>query len=355
MIITRLELINFRSYPSLMLDFSPKNNVILGLNGSGKTNIVEAIYLLSLCKSWRNNDIRTLIRSGEDSAFIRAYVCEGAIRKTIEIFISQKEKKITIDGKPARRLSELSKLVNVIVFAPEDVNIFKSPPSARRRFLDIAISKKYPEYLSLVGEYSKILQERNAILKKENVDSTYLEVITNQLIAVSEPIIRYRKKYVAELNGILTEVANALYDSQRELHIDYHQFLELENFQTNAKKLYENNYSNDLFRKTTSKGAHREDFSLFLDREDISLYGSQGENRLAAIALKIAPFFLIDDMNKKPITILDDVYSELDEKRSEKLNCLLNKLGQVFITSAECSIEGDAIIDVSKNNATRRK
>lgn len=137
--------------------------------------------------------------------------------------------------------------------------------------------------------------------------------------------------------------------------MEYHPFIDETNFKENAKKLYEDNYSNDLFKKATSKGIHREDFSLLLDDKEISLYGSQGENRLAAIALKITPFFLIDDTNKKPITILDDVYSELDEKRSEKLNQLLDKLGQVFVTSTECSIKGDAIIDVFNKNATRRK
>lgn len=355
MIITRLELINFRSYPSLTLEFSPMNNVIVGPNGSGKTNIVEAIYLLSLCKSWRNNDIRTLIRYGEDSTFLRAYVKEGESKKKIEILISQKDKKITIDGKSIKRLSELSRLVNVIVFAPEDVNIFKDPPSARRRFLDVAISKKYVEYLSLIGEYSKVLQERNAILKKESIDLVYLDVVTNQLVTLAEPIIRYRKKYIAELNNVLEKVANALYDHERRLKLEYHPFIDRTNFKENAKKLYEDNYSNDLFKKATSKGVHREDFTLLLDDKEISLYGSQGENRLAAIALKITPFFLIDDANKKPITILDDVYSELDEKRSKKLNELLDKLGQVFITSTECSINGDVVIDVFNKNATRRK
>ncbi len=355
MIVTRLELINFRSYPSLSLEFSPKNNVIDGANGSGKTNIAEAIYLLSLCKSWRNNDVRTLIRYGEESAFIRAYVQEGELRRKIEILITQKDKKITINDKPIKRLSELSKMVNVIVFSPEDVNIFKDSPSARRRFLDVSLSKESVEYLSLIGEYSKILQERNAILKGSDINRTYLEVVTNRLITVSEPITRFRKRYLDRLNGILSDVANALYESKRELRILYHPFLGEENFIENAKKRYERNLENDLFHKTTSSGIHREDFSLLLDGKDISLYGSQGENRLAAIALKIAPFFLIDDMNKKPITILDDVYSELDETRSRKLNSLLNKLGQVFVTTAESSIEGDALIDVSNNIATRRK
>lgn len=355
MIITRLELINFRSYPSLSLEFSPKDNVILGENGSGKTNIAEAIYLLSLCKSWRNNDIRTLIRYGKESAFIRAYIQEGALRRKIEIIISQKDKKITINDKPIKRLSELSKLVNVVVFSPEDVNIFKDPPSSRRRFLDVSISKENVEYLSLMGEYSKILQERNAILKSGDINRTYLDVVTNRLITVSEPIIGHRKRYVHELNNVLSDVANSLYDNKRELHLEYHPFLESENFIEDAKRRYQKNVDNDIFHKTTSLGIHREDFSLMLDGKDISLYGSQGENRLAAIALKIAPFFLIDDIDKKPITILDDVYSELDDNRSRKLNSLLNKLGQVFVTTAERSIEGDALIDVSNNNATRRK
>lgn len=355
MIITRLELRNFRSYPSLGLDFSEKDNVLIGKNGTGKTNLVEGIYLLSLCKSWRSNDIRTLIRQGEEAAFIRAYVREGEMSRKIEILITPKGKKISLNDKPVKRLSELSKLVNVTLFSPEDVNLFKDSPSSRRSFLDVSISKESVPYLSLIGRYGKILQERNVALKSPNPDKTYLEVLTNQLIDVSEPITRYRREYLTRLNEILSEVANALYENNRSLHLIYKPFVKENDFKETASKLYRKNLDNDLLHKTTTIGVHREDFSLLLDGNDIALYGSQGENRLAAIALKIAPYFLIQEQEKKPITILDDVYSELDDKHSLRLTKLLKNLGQVFVTTADYSIKGDALIDISKENATRRK
>ncbi len=355
MIVTHLELRNFRSYSSLNLDFSSKRNLIVGKNGSGKTNIVEAINLFSLCKSWRSNDTRTLIRYGEEAAFLKASIHEGELTRKVEIFLTAKGKKITINGKPIKRLSELSKLLNVTLFSPEDVNLFKDSPSIRRNFLDVSISKENSEYLSLIGKYSKILQERNAALKVQNADRRYLELLTERLIEVSEPIIKYREDYIGRLNEILNDVANKLYENNRKVRIAYKPFIKSENFKETAKKAYEKSLDSDLLHKTTTIGVHREDFIFLLDEKNIALYGSQGENRLAAIILKISPFFLIEDVTKKPITILDDVYSELDDRHSQKLSTLLTNLGQVFVTSADDSINGDVVIDVSNNMATRRK
>ncbi len=355
MIVTHLELRNFRSYSSLNLDFSPKRNLILGKNGSGKTNIVEAINLFSLCKSWRNNDTRALIRYGEEATFLKASIHEGELTRKVEIFLTAKGKKITINGKPIKRLSELSKLLNVTLFSPEDVNLFKDSPAIRRNFLDVSISKENSEYLSLIGKYSKILQERNAALKVQDVDRRYLELLTERLIEVSEPIIKYREDYIGRLNKVLNDVADKLYENNRKVRIAYKPFIKNENFKETAKKAYEKSLESDLLHKTTTIGVHREDFIFLLDGKNIALYGSQGENRLAAIILKISPFFLIEDVERKPITILDDVYSELDDKHSQRLSTLLMSLGQVFITSADDSIKGDAIIDVSNNMATRRK
>lgn len=355
MIVTHLELRNFRNYPSIDLDFDEKANIVTGKNGSGKTNIVEAVYFLSLCKSWRTNETRALIRQGSNFALIRADVREGELHRRIEIQITSQGKKISLNGKPIRRLSELSKIVNVALFSPEDVNIFKDSPSSRRNFLDISLSKQSPDYFSLIGKYNKLLQERNAAMKNVNPDRTYLEVLTDQMIDVSEPIAHYRSVYLEGLNKILSKLASALYGQSRTVLLVYKPFIRSAEFKPAAKKAYERSLESDLFHKTTSVGVHREDFSLMLDGKDISLYGSQGENRLAAIALKLTPFFLIEDGGRKPITVLDDVYSELDAIHAERLTNLIKSLGQVFVTSAEVSIEGGTHIDVSQNIATRRK
>lgn len=355
MIVTHLELQDFRSYPSVSLDFVPDTNVVTGPNGSGKTNLVEAIYYLSLGKSWRTNDTSALIRRGASFALVRADVREDELHRRIEILITPQGRKISLNGKAIRRLSELSRLVNVVLFSPEDTSIFKGSPSERRNFLDVSLSKQSLDYFSLIGKYNRLLQERNAALKSQEPDKTYLEVLTDQLIEVSEPIAHYRGIYVDELNRVLSPVTSRLYGNKRIAALQYRPFIKNPDFKSAAKKAYHRAFESDLYHKVTSVGIHREDFSLLLEGKDIAVYGSQGENRLASIALKLTPYFLIENPAKKPLAVLDDIYSELDAFHAERLTELIQSLGQAFVTSAEATISGVATIDVAMHHATRRK
>ncbi len=354
--VTHLELRNFRNYETVSLDFNEGLTVIQGTNGSGKTNLAEAVYYLSLAKSWRTNEYSALIKDGYNQALIKARIEEDGLHRDIEISIVPKGRKICINGKPARRLSELSKLINVTLFSPEDVNIFKGPPGDRRSFLDTSISKKSFEYFNLIGKYNKLITERNAALKSETPDLTLIQILTDQIIEVSEPISHYRRKYIDDLNEILSSLASELYGHDRRVLIVYKPFIKSEtNWKDEAIKAYKRSLDSDLARKITQIGIHREDFSLNLDDGDIALYGSQGENRLAAIALKIAPFFLIENGEKRPITVLDDVYSELDENHATKLsNLVMKHLKQVFITTTGARIQGASYIEVSDKKAVRR-
>ena len=354
--VTHLELRNFRNYETVSLDFNEGLTVIQGTNGSGKTNLAEAVYYLGLAKSWRTNEYPALIKDGCNQALIKARVEENGFHRDIEISIVPKGRKICINGKPARRLSELSKLTNVTLFSPEDVNIFKGPPGDRRSFLDTSISKKSFEYFNLIGKYNKLITERNAALKSETPDLTLIQILTDQIIEVSEPISHYRRKYIDDLNKILSDLASELYGHDRHVLVVYKPFIRSEtNWKDEATKAYKRSLDSDLARKVTQIGIHREDFSLNLDDGDIALYGSQGENRLAAIALKIAPFFLIEDEEKRPITVLDDVYSELDENHATKLsNLVMKHLKQVFITTTGARIQDASYIEVSDKKAVRR-
>lgn len=352
--LTHIRLRNFRSYADEEIDFSDGINLIRGANGSGKTNLVEAVYYLSLAKSWRSSDNRSLIKSGEDSAYIAADVSEGGITRHIEIFLTVDGRKILVNGKSIHRLSELSKLVNVVLFSPEDVSLFGGSPSERRAFLDVNLSKQSLDYFSLIGKHNRLLEERNAVLKGNKIDPTYLDVVTGRLIEVGEPLERYRRVYVGELNKVLSELASALYGQKRSVVMVFHPFVKGDSFHEEAQKAYQRSQAYDILHKATSVGLQREDFSLLLDNKDIALYGSQGENRLAAIALKLAPYFLIEDEEKKPIAVLDDVYSELDEAHSRSLNELLKKLAQCFVTAASIDITGASIIEVADHKATRR-
>ncbi len=352
--VTHLELRDFRNYPSLSLDFTSKLNVIEGANGEGKTNLVEAIYYLSLAKSWRTNEQEALIKNGSSNARILARIEERDLVREIEIVLTLTGRRISINGKPIHRLSELSRLVNVILFSPEDTTIFKGPPAERRNFLDLNLSKQSLDYFSLIGKYNRLLDERNAALKRAKPDRTYIGVVTDQMIEVSEPLDRYRRFYVGELNKILSGLASELYGLDRSATIVYRPFVKDTAWKEEAKKAYEKALESDILHKATSLGIHREDFSLLLDGKDIASYGSQGENRLAAIALKLAPFFLIEDEAKKPIAVLDDVYSELDETHSRRLSGLIARIGQTFVTAAKISIDGASVIEVSDHKAIRR-
>jgi len=356
MILTHLALRWFRGYQTLDLAFEKGLTVIEGANGSGKTNLAEALYYLSLAKSWRTSDTRSLIRYGEDEAYIGASVRKNDIGHEIEIHITPLGRKIAIDGKPVRRLSELSRLANVILFSPEDAAIFKGSPGGRRNFLDVSLSKQSLDYFTLIGRYNHLLDERNLALKRENPDKTYLEVLTEQMIEVEEPLESHRAVYVAELNKNLGLLVSELYGESRNLSIEYRPFVKSPNWKEAAKKAYAKSLDSDIYRKVTGIGIHREDFTGILDGKDIAAYGSQGENRLAGIALKLSPYFLIEDIENKPIAVLDDVYSELDAEHRQRLNALLGKLGQCFVTATDTNPnEGASIIEVASNIATRRK
>jgi DNA replication and repair protein RecF len=355
MIVSHLELRSWRSYPSLSLDFANKVNVIEGSNGSGKTNLAEAIYYLSFARSWRSDDDGPLIKQGESQAYLQASLQEGELHRSVEIELSRSSKRIKVNDKPIHRLSELSKLTNIILFAPTDTTLFTGSPSCRRNFLDVSLSKSSLDYLSLISSYSHLLSERNASLKSPNPDKKYLSVVTEEMIALEEPIERYRSEYVEGLNQTLAPLVSCLYGSKRVAKLVYKPFLPLnDKFTDEARKAYEKCLENDLFRKSTSIGPQREDFSLLLDDKDIGVYGSQGENRLAAIALKLSPYYLIQEESKKPIAVLDDIYSELDEFHSKALDELVGTLGQCFITAAKLKINGASYIEVADHNAKRR-
>jgi DNA replication and repair protein RecF len=246
---------------------------------------------------------------------------------------------VMINGKSISKLSELSKCVNVILFQPKDVQLFSGPPRDRRNFLDISISKKSSIYLDYISRYEKVLKERNDLLKSDNIDHTLLDVTTELLIKLSGSIISYRQMYVKDINDILNKITRALTGEKGKFELKYYPFVAYDaDFIENAKKAFKRAEESDLKHKQTSIGIHREDISISLNGRDIASFGSQGENRIAALALKLSPYFLIEDKDKKPIVVLDDVMSELDQKHQERLIKFLRKFNQVFITATKLDI-----------------
>jgi len=341
MIIKSLTLKGFRNHDYLSYDFSSGVNVLTGPNGAGKTNVVEALYYLSLARSFRLNESEGLIKKDKDHAEIDAEVIEGTLTRKIRIIITPNGHQIFINGKPAARVSDLSKVVNVILFEPKDVLLFRGSPKARRNFLDISLAKKSPSYLDYITRYEKVLRERNELLKGENVDKTLLETTTEMLVKLSGPIVAYRQMYVKDINDILIKITRALTGEDVRIEVIYKPFIENSvDFETKALEAFKRSEDSDLKKKVTSIGIHREDFSVNLNGRDVGEYGSQGENRIAALSLKLCPYFLIEDKDKRPIVALDDVMSELDQNHRLRLISFLKKLEQVFITATRLEVSG---------------
>lgn len=349
MILKNLYLRNYRNHSLQSLLFNPGLNIISGPNTSGKTNIAEAIYYLSIARSFRGVDDIDLIKKGKDYAEIGSDVVEGETKRHIHVLITEKGRSVVVNGKKVSKLSDLTKSVNVLLFEPKDVMLFKGSPKERRNFLDICLSKEYQSYFESLQKYDKVLKERNEILKSNNIDEKLLETNTELLVKFSAPIISYRERFVKDINDILIKITRALTGVQGKLEISYKPFVNYSNqFEKDALEAYKRALASDIKQKATSIGIHREDFSISLNDRDIGKFGSQGENRLVALALKLSPYFLFEDKDKRPIIVLDDVMSELDKTHQERLIKFLRKLDQVFITGTKLEIDGATHIKLAK-------
>ena len=357
MIIDKISLKNFRSYDEAAIEFNEGLNIIIGPNGSGKTNLAEAVQYLSLGKSFRTSDDKELIKKEARYAQIDASTRLGSAKNQIRINLSREQKTILINSKKINKLSLLSNVMNVIIFIPSDVNLFKSTPAIRRKFLDIAISKQSIVYLDNLTNYNKLLKERNEVLKEEKVDELHISVIDEQLSSLALAISKERLKYVESINEVLSRVVTTLSNKKSTLKIEYSPFVDLKDTtKDDIKNIYKASLKSDIRNQTTSLGPHREDFRAIYNGLDIASYGSQGENRLAAISLVITPYFLIDDEDKKPIVILDDVLSELDEEHRDKLLKFMSKFKQCIITATEYDYSNKAsIYEISKSKIIRRE
>lgn len=333
MIVKELELHNLRNYEYLKVNFNKGINYIYGENASGKTNILEAIYFLSLTRSFRTSEIEELIKKDASFARILAKIDTQNVSKTLEIGFNKSGKKILVNGKKVLKISELNSLINVISFIPKNTNLLKDAPKERRKFLNIYLSKFSNNYLKTLSVYEKILKERNDAFKAYKINPTLIDILTNQLISLNKEIYLYRKKFVNEINKYLADVFKEVSLTNEKLKMKYESFLnnQNENIENFLKNEFENIKEEEFKRKQTLIGIHKDDFKIYIDEKDVSLYGSQGENRISIISLILSLYFL--NKEEKPIIVLDDVISELDEKHEENLLKYLENFNQVFITN----------------------
>lgn len=327
MIVESLSLKNYRNYENLNLNFSHGTNIFYGNNAQGKTNILEAVYMSGTTKSHRTNKDLELIRFSEEESHISTMVNKNGISHKIDIHLkNNKSKGVAIDGIPIKKASELFGMINFVFFSPEDLNIIKNGPSEKRRFMDIELCQLNKVYLSDLANYNKIVIQRNKLLKelffRKDLEDT-LDIWDLQLCEYGGRIIEMREAFVKRLNEIIYEIHHSLSGGKENLKISYLKSCEKEQLPDMLRA----NRERDLKMKTTSVGPHRDDLGFFFDEMDIRKYGSQGQQRCAALSLKLSEIEMIKSITgDTPILLLDDVLSELDKNRQ---NYLLNHIHDI--------------------------
>ena len=334
MLITNLKIKNFRNYEDLNLKLNKNINIFYGNNAQGKTNIIESIFLCAIGKSFRSNKDKEMIKFNEDFLNIEINYEKSDRDGKIKIDISDK-KEIYLNGIKTKKLSELIGKINIVLFTPDDINILKNGPKMRRRFLDMMISQLRPNYIYCLNMYAKILEQRNIYLKQiklENKNSEMLDIWDLKLVEFGEKIFNYRKEFIEKIKNKINEIHKKITNNNEKIKIEYiSDFKNKENFYSTLKE----NKKIDIIRGATTKGIHRDDFIIYLNENNVSIYGSQGQNRTAILSLKMSELQVIkDEIGENPILLLDDFMSELDEERR---NNLLNNIGetQVFVTCTD--------------------
>lgn len=320
MVIKSLELNNYRNYENLSIDFAKGTNLLYGDNAQGKTNILEAIYLGATTKSHRGSKDKEIIRFHENEAHIRMHYEKQDIVHRLDMHLKKsKAKGVAIDQIPIRRSSDLLGQIPIIFFSPEDLKIIKNGPSERRKFLDIELSQLESLYLYHLSKYNKILLQRNNLLKQVNYQKYLLDTLEAwdiQLVKYGSEVIRYRKDFIYHLNVIIKEIHKKLTGNQEEIRLEYDNNVDYDEFLTELTRKRDV----DLKYNTTNTGPHRDDISFIINDIDIRKYGSQGQQRTAALSLKLAQIQLVKEVMKdSPILLLDDVLSELDSNRKTYL------------------------------------
>jgi len=346
-----MKIVNFRNYEKENITFNDKINIIYGNNGEGKTNLVEAIYALSLTKSFRTNNDKNLIKSGELSTKIEGVVESKGIENSYQVIVNKEGKKVKIDNNTKSKISDYVANINIIILEPEEQVIFSSSPSVRRRLLNIEISQLKKEYIVILNSYNKVLKQRNFYIRElfinGNASKDYLNILTKELINYGKKIYDLRKKFVDKINKYINECYHNIFETG-ELKIkylsDYNNKNEEEIF-----NLYNKNYNRELTIGKTLYGIHHDDLIFLLDNKNISEWGSNGQQKNAILAFKLAEIEVFEQLkNEKPILILDDIFSALDNKKIKNIIKMLNSNIQTFITTTELDRIDNKLLENAK-------
>ena len=332
MYIKSLQLSNFRNYSELSLKFNEGVNIFYGKNAQGKTNILEAVYIAAASRSYKGSREKDIIKQGENESHIRLDLSKASCDYRIDVHLKKnKSKGIAVDLVPLKRARDLLGILNVVIFAPEDLGIVKNGPSARRRYINNELSQSDPVYFRDITEYIKCLEQRNRLLKDMEDDNSRedeLDVWDMQLVSIGKRVIKARRRFIDDMNEIISDIHSSITGGTEKIRLSYENDVDEDSFEEelgiSRKK--------DIRFGTTNRGPHRDDMAIMVNGSDLRLFGSQGQIRSGALSLKLSE---IEMLKKKtghtPVLLLDDVLSELD---TERQNLLLSRIDgmQTLIT-----------------------
>lgn len=367
--IEHIKLTNFRNYDELELDFNPNINIIVGNNGQGKTNILESIYVLSLSKSNRDGYDSDMIKFEKESLSLEGKIIDNDLIKKLRVDITPNKKRVFINNKEIHKIKDYISNFCVISFVPTDLDIIKGSPSVRRNLLNIDISQLYNNYITYLNEYNKIIKIRNDYLKKlyinNNSDFRYLDVINEKMIEKADKIYEYRFKFIEEINKNIADIYKKI-TGLDGLTIKYDNTLGLDSYdkkkikETYLKKL-KKHLNQEMMQGISLIGPHRDDFTFYLDNVDMKVYSSQGQQRMAIIAFKISELsYYKKIIGSYPVLLLDDIFSEIDIKKRNKIINFLKKDIQTIITTTDINdiskklLDNAVIYNISNKKITKK-
>ena len=341
MYLEELQLKNFRNYDSLKIKLNPHVNIIYGNNAQGKTNLLESIYVLGLTKSHLLSMDNSLIKIGKSFCEIKGTVKKKSFKTKYEVDYINDNKVLKIDDQEIKKITEyINNSLNIIIFYPENLEIIKGSPNNRRNYLNLELSQLSDNYLKIITEYNKLLKIRNDYLKKLNkkmeVDKTYFHIITNYLVDKAVIIYKMRKKFIDKINENCGKIFYEI-TKLSNFKIKYiSNFSDIDDIKQNLLEKLEKNYFREIKLGTTLYGPHRDELEFYLDDKNLKNFGSQGQKRMAILAMKLSEINIFKQFkNENPILLLDDIFSELDNVKKNNIIKYISSDIQVVITTTD--------------------
>ena len=368
--LTKINLLNFRNCANVNISFCENMNIFIGNNAQGKTNILEAITMLALTKSHRVGVNPNIIMFNKKKAQIKGVVKKNKIISKMEVIITEEGKALKINQNDIKKVSDYISNLNVIVFTPDDLEIVKGSPNIRRNLLNIQLAQISKTYLNTYNEYNKLLKTRNEYLKilfSNNIaDKTYLDIITDKLIEKAIIIYQKRKEYIEFINLNIDKYYKEIagFDGLKVIYtqnIDFDNY-EYETIRKKMKHIFCKNYNKELNYGMTMYGPHRDDFYFELNNNDLKYFGSQGQQKIAILSFKLAEISIFNDLcETEPLLLLDDIFSELDiKKRNKLLKFISDSNVQTIITTTDLKniskkyLNNAYIYEVKNGNVERK-